>query len=86
MEDIYSSTLAEALEALDIISREVHFVIGTLYEDRSRPNVCMMPTERDGMHLVVSHRNKIYRATSDVVDGVETIKLPCGTFDARGIA
>ena len=99
MEDTYSNaTLTEALEALAVVEAEYlaeldlveqlgfKFMTGTLYEDRSQPNVCIMPVERHDTHLVVSHRRKTYRATVAVVDGVERITLPFGTFDARGLA
>ena len=99
MEDTYSNaTLTEALEALAVVEAEFlaeldlveqlgfRFMTGTLYEDRSQPNVCIMPVERHDTHLVVSHRRKTYRATVAVVDGVERITLPFGSFDARGIA
>jgi len=98
MEDTFSNALAEALEALDIIRREelaaldqddelgFRFMTSTLYEDRSQPNVCIMPLERHDTHLVVSHRRKTYKATPVVVDGVERLTLPFGSFDAAALA
>lgn len=62
------------------------FQTNELYEDRSQPNVCMMTLERYETHLVVSHRRKTYKATPVVVDGVERITLPFGTFDAASLA
>ena len=94
----FSATLAEAFEALDIIRREelaaldqddelgFRFMTSTLYEDRSQPNVCIMPLERHETHLVVSHRRKTYKATPVVVDGVERLTLPFGSFDAAALA
>ena len=98
MEDTFSNALAEALEALDIIRREELaaldqddelgrvFMTSTMYEDRSQPNVCIMPLERHDTHLVVSHRRKTYKATPVVVDGVERLTLPFGSFDAASLA
>lgn len=99
MEEItYSATLTEALEALSVIGAQDLaaleqdeqlgrvFMTGTLYEDRRQDNVCIMPLERHETHLVVAHRRKAYRVTPVVVDGVERITLPFGTFDAAGLA
>jgi hypothetical protein len=57
-----------------------------MYEDRSQPNVCIMPLERHETHLVVSHRRKTYKATPVVIDGVERLTLPFGSFDAAALA
>ena len=96
--DTYSATLIEALEALAVIEAEYLaeleqdeqlgrvFMTGTMYEDRRQPNVCIMPLERHETHVLVAHRRKTYRAMSVVVDGVERINLPFGTFDAAGLA
>jgi hypothetical protein len=45
-----------------------------------------MPLERHDTHIIVAHKRKTYRATPVVVDGVERINLPFGTFDAAGLA
>lgn len=94
----YSATLTEALEALAVIEAEYLaeleqdeqlgrvFMTGTLYEDRRQPSVCIMPLERHETHVLVAHRRKTYRATPVVVDGVERLTLPFGTFDAAGLA
>jgi hypothetical protein len=94
----YSATLTEALQALAIVEAEYLaeleqdeqlgrvFMTGTMYEDRRQPNVCIMPLERHDTHVIVSHRRKTYKATPVVVDGVERITLPFGTFDAAGLA
>ena len=94
----FSATLAEALEALAQVQAEYLaeldqdeqlgrvFMTSTLYEDRSQPNVCIMPLERHETHLVVSHRRKTYKATPVVIDGVERLTLPFGSFDAAALA
>ena len=94
----FSATLAEAFEALAQVEREYLaeldqdeqlgrvFMTGTLYEDRRQPNICIMPIERHDTHVLVSHRRKTYSATPVVVDGVERLTLPFGTFDAAGLA
>ena len=94
----FSATLAEAFEALAQVEREYLaelyqdeqlgrvFMTGTLYEDRRQPNVCIMPIERHDTHVLVSHRRKTYSATPVVVDGVERLTLPFGSFDAAGLA
>ena len=96
--DTYSATLTEALEALAVLQAEDlaaleqdeqlgrMFMTGTLYEDRAQPNVCIMPLERHETHVLVAHRRKTYSATPVVVDGVERLTLPFGTFDAAGLA
>lgn len=62
------------------------FRTNELYEDRDQPNVCIMPIERHDTHILVAHRRKTYKATPVVVDGVERLTLPFGTFDAEGLA
>lgn len=62
------------------------FQTNELYEDRDQPNICIMPLERHATHLVVAHKRKTYSATPVVVDGVERLTLPFGTFDAAGLA
>lgn len=87
--DTYSATLTEALEALAVLRAEDLgrvFMIGALYEDRRQPNVCIMPLERHDTHILVAHRRETYRATPVVVDGVERLTLPFGTFDAAGLS
>ncbi len=96
--DTYSANLTEALKALAVMQAEelaaleqdeqlgFVFMTGTLYEDRLQPNVCIMPIERHETHVLVAHRRKTYKVTPVVVDGVERLALPFGTFDAAGLA
>lgn len=93
-----SAALREALQALAVIGAEDLaaldqdeqlgrvFMTGTLYEDRRQPNVCIVPLERHETHLVVSHRRKTYKVKPVVIEGVERLTLPFGTFDAAGLA
>lgn len=62
------------------------FRTNDLYERRYRSNTVIMILERHDTHLVVAHKRETYRATPFVVDGVEHITLPCGTFDAESLA